>query len=233
MQQKLLFLAVIFVISILKIQGCTETAVCSHGFIPKKNCGKWSCYRDYANIPRQWRGYWGVTHVCEWTWPGSHAVSIHCAEENNWTKARFLYFFTGLYIPKGLPWAPWLFRWTDGTPVNFADWARPGQGSAFQQPHNDVPIERVVDFTNHWHDTISNNPVTNRILCKRNPTKIIRVCPTTKAAPPTPKLTTLTTTKHITPSDIVLETLPYNDVPVIIPKTEKPPPKSSPKSCKV
>uniref|UniRef100_A0AC34GCC2 Uncharacterized protein n=1 Tax=Panagrolaimus sp. ES5 TaxID=591445 RepID=A0AC34GCC2_9BILA len=89
--------------------ACTETAVCAHGFIPKKNCGKWSCYRDYANIPAEWRGYWGVTHVCEWTWPGSFAISIHCKEENDWTKANYFYFFIGLYIPEGLPWAPGLF----------------------------------------------------------------------------------------------------------------------------
>uniref|UniRef100_A0AC34FX53 C-type lectin domain-containing protein n=1 Tax=Panagrolaimus sp. ES5 TaxID=591445 RepID=A0AC34FX53_9BILA len=118
------------------------------------------------------RGYWGVTHVCEWTWKGSFAASIHCQEENDWTFSTYKGFFLGLYIPEGIPWAPHHFRWTDGTPFDYNDWCPPFPGSPNQQPHNEVPTERVVDNSGHWHDTISNNPVTHRILCKMAPEKI-------------------------------------------------------------
>uniref|UniRef100_A0A914YEX3 C-type lectin domain-containing protein n=1 Tax=Panagrolaimus superbus TaxID=310955 RepID=A0A914YEX3_9BILA len=166
----------------IKIEGtptpavCKEKAICEWSWIPKKLCGTWYCYGVYSPVKPAWRNFWGVTNVCKSWWKGSHGISIHCQEENDWARKGFGPFYTGLYIPENLPWNVSNFQWTDGSPVDFVDWAKPGQGTNVQQPNNGAPpgqVERVVINSNHWHDVVA-DPGVVAIPCKKLPVRVER-----------------------------------------------------------
>ena len=152
-----------------------------------------------------------------------------------------------------------VFRWTDGTKVDFLDWAKKGQGSNWPQPGNETPIEVVVDSSAKtvWHDN-PGRANTKNMVCKRKPDKIVTLCPTTTTPPeaviteattepktnePTSEATTtpVTETEATTqkrPDDIGFETIAPGDVPTIGPPAETSPPTISPSqpprnSCRV
>uniref|UniRef100_A0A914YUY3 C-type lectin domain-containing protein n=1 Tax=Panagrolaimus superbus TaxID=310955 RepID=A0A914YUY3_9BILA len=143
---------------------CHDKPVCPSEWIAHKSCGRWFCYREISPLPANKKNIIGVTNLCEQTWPRSHAVSIHCKDENDYIKTNFGNFLIGLTIPANTSTRS--FGWSDGSILDYLNWAT-------SEPKN-IQTNDIVEFSTAWSAT--KTATLTKLLCKKKPDRILRTC---------------------------------------------------------
>uniref|UniRef100_A0A914Y2Y4 C-type lectin domain-containing protein n=1 Tax=Panagrolaimus superbus TaxID=310955 RepID=A0A914Y2Y4_9BILA len=147
----------------------------------------------------------------------SHPASIHSLAENNFLENTFINGFIGLFQPGYGGYNPGLYRWEDGTPLNFVHWDR---GFHLKpQPNNDSPIERLTRLRKNrkfhgWHDWIAKD--IDYVICKKPATKIPVATPKATENPSTLAETIATTQISEAPKTQPLKPEELVDPPRII-----------------
>jgi len=86
---------------------------------------------------------------------GGHLTSIHSAEENNLVRGMISYYsWIGFYQPPGSPEPAGGWVWSDGTMVNYTNWAS-------GEPNNSGGSESVAEMTEPalWNDRTADGPL--------------------------------------------------------------------------